>query len=47
MADDRKYIYVKGEKIYVSDEIYKAYKKSRYKYRKKTYERDIGQEGCI
>lgn len=27
--------------------IYKAYKKSRYKYRKKTYERDIGQEGCI
>ena len=27
MADDRKYIYVKGEKIYVSDEIYKAYKK--------------------
>ena len=28
MADDRKYIYVKGEKIYVSDEIYKAYKKT-------------------
>ena len=27
MTDDRKYIYVKGEKIYVSDEIYKAYKK--------------------
>ena len=27
MADDKKYIYVKGEKIYVSDEIYKAYKK--------------------
>ena len=27
MADDRKYIYVKGEKIYVFDEIYKAYKK--------------------
>ena len=26
MTDDRKYIYVKGEKIYVSDEIYKAYK---------------------
>ena len=27
MTDDRKYIYVKCEKIYVSDEIYKAYKK--------------------
>ena len=27
MTDDRKYIYVKGKKIYVSDEIYKAYKK--------------------
>ena len=27
MTDDRKYIYIKGKKIYVSDEIYKAYKK--------------------
>ena len=27
MTDDRKYIYVKGKKIYVSDELYKAYKK--------------------
>lgn len=27
MVDDRKYIYIKGKKIYVSDEIYKAYKK--------------------
>lgn len=27
MTDNRKYIYVKGRKIYVSDEIYKAYKK--------------------
>lgn len=27
MADDNKYIYVKGKKIYVSDELYKAYKK--------------------
>lgn len=27
MTDKRKYIYVKGEKIYVSDEVYKAYKK--------------------
>ena len=30
MTDDRKYIYVKGEKIYVSDEIYKAYKKFEF-----------------
>ena len=27
MTDDHKYIYVRGQKIYVSDEIYKAYKK--------------------
>lgn len=27
MSDDRKYIYVRGKKIYVSDEVYKAYKK--------------------
>ena len=27
MTDDRKYIYVKGKKIYVPDELYKAYKK--------------------
>ena len=27
MADDNKYIYVRGKKIYVSDELYKAYKK--------------------
>lgn len=27
MVDDRKYIYIKGKKIYVSDKIYKAYKK--------------------
>lgn len=27
MADDDKYIYVRGKKIYVSDELYKAYKK--------------------
>ena len=26
MTDDRKYIYVKGKKIYVPDELYKAYK---------------------
>lgn len=27
MTGDRKYIYTKGKKIYVSDELYKAYKK--------------------
>lgn len=27
MSDKEKYIYVKGKKIYVSDEIYKVYKK--------------------
>ena len=27
MTDDRKYIYVKEKKIYVPDELYKAYKK--------------------
>ena len=27
MLDKEKYIYVKGKKIYVSDEVYRAYKK--------------------
>lgn len=27
MADDNKYIYVRGKKIYVPDEVYKVYKK--------------------
>lgn len=27
MSDDRKYIYVRGKKIYVSDDVYKTYKK--------------------
>ena len=27
MTEDKKYIYVNGKKVYVSDEIYKAYKK--------------------
>lgn len=27
MTDKRKYIYVRGKKIYVSDEVYRAYKK--------------------
>ena len=27
MLDKEKYIYVRGKKIYVSDEVYKAYKK--------------------
>ncbi|HEK9163564.1 TPA: sigma-70 family RNA polymerase sigma factor, partial [Streptococcus equi subsp. equi] len=27
MAVKRKYIYVKGQKIYVPDEVYRAYKK--------------------
>ena len=27
MTDDRKYIYVNGKKVYVSDKLYKAYKK--------------------
>jgi len=27
MIEDKKYIYVNGKKVYVSDEIYKAYKK--------------------
>lgn len=27
MSDKEKYIYVKGKKIYVSDEVYRAYKK--------------------
>ena len=29
MADDNKYIYVRGKKIYVPDEVYKVYKKHR------------------
>ena len=31
MADDNKYIYVRGKKIYVPDEVYKVYKKSSFR----------------
>lgn len=45
MANNRKYIYVNGKKVYVSDDIYKAYKKQinherylkRVDYKNKVY----------
>ena len=40
MTDDRKYIYVKGKKIYVPDELYKAYKKES----SRSEERRVGKE---